>query len=548
MKKPSLKTSRRGFQVLIAIAFIIIPILNRSRYSYVYGNFLSFHMFGIPLADPLAVLQLSIKNISPPTLDTFLGAFLPLLLACFMGTVFCSWVCPFGFLSELTQGLNEKIMGKNYRGLAIRKNGFPFKMTIFLLGLAAFFIFSTTPILNQLSLPAWYTRFFQYLFGQDVISFCFLFLLAVLLIEFLAAKRLWCRYICPQSILITLSKQLNHQRLHVVFEKEKCICKPGYERCEIACSLSLLPQSLQETAEFECSNCGDCIVACKKMGKALSFAGPRVHWLTQLTKKIQLPWRKLLLGLVVLTVLTPLIPLAVKWQRHWPTSKDQPAKAVSRLLDNKKLSWQGSRADYYEFLDDGTLICVGGDWPVNGFKGGRWEQVDAKGSFKMVFNPGQPDTYTLVEIHDPLERNIPLRISRINDNAPVNASPAKSTLLAYAPLLQTHVETATSYDATAVLNRYAAEIYVLDLRVQDPHGKIRKILTEGDAITTEVMLTNVKYWLNTPQIIVSEGGAPVLPVSSKMEILFFDDHKEFAEFSTHKILDRSDEEFDDPWF
>ena len=74
----------KAFQIFIAVAFIVIPMLNRSRYSMVYGNFLSFHMFGIPIADPLAVLQLTIKNVYF-TIDNFIGTLLPLLLALSLG-------------------------------------------------------------------------------------------------------------------------------------------------------------------------------------------------------------------------------------------------------------------------------------------------------------------------------------------------------------------------------------------------------------------------------------------------------------------------------
>ena len=270
MKKPTLKGYRRTFQILVAVAFIVIPIVNRYRYSYVYGNFLSFHMFGIPLADPLAILQLTIRNFYF-TVDNFVGALLPLLLAVTLGTVFCSWVCPYGLLSEWTHRLARR--GRKGKGRGLRGRGYPVKLALFLAGFIGFFFFSTTPILNQLSMPAWYARFFQYYFGQDFVSLCFLFILFVLLLEYLSATRLWCRYVCPQSVLINLAKLANpKKRLQVVFDQDKCICRPGYERCEMACSLRLRPKSLQERLELECSNCGDCVVACKKMGRALRFS------------------------------------------------------------------------------------------------------------------------------------------------------------------------------------------------------------------------------------------------------------------------------------
>ena len=266
----SLKNKRRTLQIATALAFIVIPILNRNRYSLVYGNFLSFHMFGIPLADPLAVLQLTVKNFYL-TIDNVIGTLISLAIAILLGTVFCSWVCPYGLLSEWTQQLSSKVLPKSYKGLEFKRKGFPVKMAIFILGFIGFFIFSTTPVLNQLSMPAWYARFFQYFFGQDYFSLSILFIVVLLVIEFLAQKRLWCRYVCPQSVIIALVKQLNAKRLQVVFDQEKCLCRPAREHCRAACTLSLEPKNVGTTPEMECTNCGDCVVACEKIGQALYF-------------------------------------------------------------------------------------------------------------------------------------------------------------------------------------------------------------------------------------------------------------------------------------
>lgn len=545
MKRPTLKTYRRAFQIFIAVAFIIIPILNRSRYSYVYGNFLAFHAFGIPFADPLAILQLSIKNLYL-TLDNIIGALLPLLLAFFLGTVFCSWICPFGLLSELTQAIRKKTVGRKTGEGTMTARGFPLKMTIFAVGFTGFFIFSTTPILNQLSMPAWYARFFQYYFGQDFISFSFLFILGTLAVEFMVGRRLWCRYICPQSILITLVKQLNPKRMKVVFTADKCICKPGYERCERACSLNLHPKTLYERAELECSNCGDCVVACTKMGRALSLVLP---WNTRLWNRRRpvIDRRRMVVGFTLIVLVSALGTAGYLVSTHWHPKAASPAK-TNVLLADKILAWDGARADYYELLAEGTLICVGGDWPTNGFKGGKWEAVAGGASFKMVFDRNNPATYTLVQIKEHPTPGVKCMLTRFADNASVADKPESHVLTRYEPIKQSHLQTATTMNATAVLNRYADDIYVLDLRVQDPEEVIKKIPTEGDAITNEGMLTSVKYWLNTPQIIVSEGSAPKLPIHTKMQIIFRDGHKEPAVFLTNRIVDKSNEEFEDPWF
>jgi len=549
MKKPTLKTYRRSFQVFVAVSFIIIPILNRTDYSYVYGNYLSFYLLGIPFADPLAVLQLSIKNFYL-TVNNAIGTLLPLLLAFSLGTVFCSWICAYGLLSEWTQQLSRKMMPRGYKGLPVYLNGFPFKMIIFIFGFIGFFVFSTTPILNQLSAPAWYSRFFQYLFGQDIISLCFLFLLALLAIEFFAQKRLWCRYICPQSVLIILTKQLSRKRMKVAFAEEKCICKPGYDRCDMACSLNLKPKTVHRIIETECSNCGDCVVACKKMGKALSFEFLLGRELLEKTNlKAALPaLKKTAIGLACLSVFIVVGYFAVPALRNVEFVSDKP-KIDNVLLSNKKISWDDGSAEYYELLEDGTLICVGGDWPVEGFRGWRWESVDENGSFKILKEASEPGTYTIVRMSAKIGSSIRFIMEQYVDDSRVEGEDPEYTIETYDSFNSTHEVTATLMDARVVLDRYANEIYILNLIVLDPGGKkIKKILSEGDLITTEGMLTAVHRWINSPVITASEGKPPQLPIHTNMEIRFHDGPVKHVSFVTRSIKDRSSEEFEDMWF
>ncbi len=271
MKKPGLLACRRTVQTGVALAFIVIPWLNHVHISFVYGNFLSFHLLKFPLADPLAVLQVTSKN-GYLSGELLVGAGIALAIAAGLGTIFCAWACPFGLLSEWGQTFSKWLRGKSARP---RHPAFlrPFrvKITLFLVGLAGFFTFSTTPVLNQLSLPAWYSRIFQFWFEQRHVSLAIGFLALVLAVEILAGSRLWCRYICPQSVLIGLAKQLNQRRLRVHFHPRACICKRGVDPCGQACTLQLNPKRLSGRLENQCTNCGDCVAACAGRGKALTF-------------------------------------------------------------------------------------------------------------------------------------------------------------------------------------------------------------------------------------------------------------------------------------
>lgn len=273
-KKPTsrIKIYRRFLQISMALVFILIPWLNSRHISFVYGNFLCFNLAGIPLADPLAVLQITLKN-AYLSVDLIIGAVIAIGLAFFLGTAFCSWVCPFGLLSDLVQSFKGNRRKKTVNIPENGSRGFKIKLVFFVFGLAGFMIFSTTPVLNQFSMPAWYSRIFQFLFTQHHFSLAVFFISAVLMLEFFFSRKIWCRYICPQSVLIILGKQLNRsRRLKVKFDTSRCFHpKEGREPCVKACTMALDPKNLSGLNEIDCTNCGDCIVICKKYGGALKF-------------------------------------------------------------------------------------------------------------------------------------------------------------------------------------------------------------------------------------------------------------------------------------
>jgi ferredoxin-type protein NapH len=268
--KPNLKFWRRLVQITVALAFIIIPYLNRQGINAVRGNFLAFNAAGLPLADPLAAAQVGIKSWHLSS-DLLLGAGIALVLAMALGTVFCSWICPYGLLSEWVHTLGSKILPRPYQGFAWRGNGFYYKLILFGLSILMLLFFSDSPFLNQFSMPGWYSRIFQIYFNQGHISWAAGFLASILLIEFAAQNRIWCRYICPQALLLTLARLANPWYLKITYVQEKCICKKGDDPCRRICHLGLNPKRLPHPHDLECTNCGDCFVTCKKHGHALRY-------------------------------------------------------------------------------------------------------------------------------------------------------------------------------------------------------------------------------------------------------------------------------------
>jgi ferredoxin-type protein NapH len=268
--KPNLKFWRRLGQIGVALAFILIPYLNTRGWNTFRGNLLSFNAAGLPLADPLAVAQVGIKSGQIPG-DLLIGAGISLILALSLGTVFCSWICPFGLLSEWLHHISRKLRARPPSGPGRRNHGFWIRLLLLIPGFAILWFLTGDLWFNQLSLPGWYTRIFQLYFNQAQISWAVGLLAGVLLVEVAAQNRLWCRYLCPQSVLITAARLLNPWHLKVVYARGKCTCPKDQDPCRRSCHLGLNPKALPHPYDLECTNCGDCVLTCKKHGRALGF-------------------------------------------------------------------------------------------------------------------------------------------------------------------------------------------------------------------------------------------------------------------------------------
>ena len=260
---------RRMVQTGIALAFIAIPVLNSKEINILSGNFLSFNFAGLPLADPLASLQVMAGVVSA-TPAMLIGMGIALLLAALMGPVFCAWICPYGLLSELLH--RERVSQDTKNVPPMTGRSFAGKALLVLTGLLAVVFFLPVPGLNQLSMPGWYSRAIQHaVLYREALWGAVIMIPAVLLAERISGRRFWCRYICPQSVLIALAGLVLPGRFGVRFAPKACTCPASDRSCMKTCSLNLNPRKQDTAQRLQCTNCGDCIDACKKRGRALSF-------------------------------------------------------------------------------------------------------------------------------------------------------------------------------------------------------------------------------------------------------------------------------------
>ena len=136
---------RRLVQVAVLLLLAALPWLNREGFTGMKGSLFAFDFFGLPFADPLGAVQIGLSGIIPGW-RLIAGALVVLAVALCLGRIFCSWICPFGFLSELVHAIRGRRPQKPL------KHGFRSRAVIALVGLALVPLLGF-PLLNQLSLP-----------------------------------------------------------------------------------------------------------------------------------------------------------------------------------------------------------------------------------------------------------------------------------------------------------------------------------------------------------------------------------------------------------
>lgn len=258
---------RRCVQLLAALIFCLLPWLNGMGVSWISGSLFALDILGVSFADPVATTQVLAAG-EVPGVRLLVGAVCSLALALALGRVFCSWICPYGLLSEMGQKLRHRQIA-----CVPEHNIFIVKTLILSIGLAVtsllgFSVLGLTSLPGELSLVpvlVWQGSDMWFLLGALALP------LVVLALEILSGRRLWCRYVCPQSVLLGIAaKSLPPAMpgLRIRWQAELCSCK-GEFPCRAICSLALNPRSRGGPERRDCTQCGDCLKVCALRGGAL---------------------------------------------------------------------------------------------------------------------------------------------------------------------------------------------------------------------------------------------------------------------------------------
>lgn len=280
--------SRRYFQVLFFLFFFIFLTLTVWPLGRIYlGAFL--------LADPLVALNSLANGIFKWEM---LAAAVVILSSFLLGRIFCGYVCPMGFIVELTNRRDRR-PPESAPHNALRKAP-PYilgiSLILLLFGLATYLIFDPLVILTRSSTTLLYPFLDRTArLGGDVLYLApplrtavdivtsalagniifrnplvyqvqtgiLAMFVSIILISFVE-RRMWCRDLCPLGALLGFLSRFS--LFGRVVDESACIkCR----KCEAACPMGAVRETGQATDKTRCQMGFECADVCPK--NAVSF-------------------------------------------------------------------------------------------------------------------------------------------------------------------------------------------------------------------------------------------------------------------------------------
>ncbi|MDR1284760.1 MAG: NapH/MauN family ferredoxin-type protein [Campylobacteraceae bacterium] len=218
------------------------------------GTLSGSRFFGFHLIDPFISMQMFLAHHNLHV-NLIIGTVTILAFYLIMGgRAFCSWVCPYNILGEISERLHKILVEKKI----IRSYKFNHKIKyvfwVFFLFLAFFAGYLVFEIINPVGILS---RAIVY--GW---SFALLIVTVLFLVEVFFAQRFWCRYICPIGTTYSFLGWISVMKIKRTNECDRC------NACSKVC---LVPHVLkkQDKKEItiisgECTLCGRCIEVCHK--------------------------------------------------------------------------------------------------------------------------------------------------------------------------------------------------------------------------------------------------------------------------------------------
>lgn len=323
-------------------------VLERSQ--NIYGSVWSAKIFGLSMTDLLAGVE------SAVTSRTFLWVLLstlllPIVFTLLFGRIFCSWICPMGFLFELGEKFRKFVQFLEIQPLKVSFSSSN-KYVLLGVGLVCSF-FIGIPLLQYIYPPALLSRETQsfvitlferaergrFGFALVGITSISVFLVVLLIVDSLIAPRFWCRSLCPGGAIYNLLGKF--RLIRVRRDIQACtLCS----ECNTHCPMALKP--MIDRTGMECDNCGVCVDVCPDKALHYKFSisskgynPPSQDSNQPVAPKTLAPKKRRLLSLLFVFFLSMLISSPAHAHHilgipHYAYDESYPQAPVLKLVEN----------------------------------------------------------------------------------------------------------------------------------------------------------------------------------------------------------------------
>jgi polyferredoxin len=172
---------------------------------------------------------------------------------------FCSWICPFGLLTEYLNRLHTLIFRKNIK-LPLWLD-YPLRSLKYLL--LAFFLWAIVlkmdPVILDYFIHSPYNMVADIkmlYFFKNITPFAF-WVLVVLVVLSVLIRNFWCRYLCPYGALLGALSFLSILKIHR--NQETCT---NCQKCTRTCPVDIKVHKTLSVLSDECHACLKCVAAC----------------------------------------------------------------------------------------------------------------------------------------------------------------------------------------------------------------------------------------------------------------------------------------------
>lgn len=249
-----LTSIRRIVQVCLLLLLFVVPLLNQHGITFLNGTLYSFAIGPLWITDPAIGLQ-TLFTTRALDLTLLLSLLLPVALALACGRVFCGWLCPQNFISEMA----DAVAGR----LKIRRVLHPAPTaTVRFVMLGSILLFAAVvglPLVSLLSAPGILSVQAARLVLEKTLGAELALVGCIVMVELFLVRRAWCNFFCPVGTVLGFFRV--RRTMKVAFSEEDGRHCTRCHACAQACQLGLDP--VAGGLYPQCHNCGACIEACK---------------------------------------------------------------------------------------------------------------------------------------------------------------------------------------------------------------------------------------------------------------------------------------------